>query len=166
MTATADISYGPLVPDDVMRCAELERTLFSGDGPWSPSALLSEIGSRHTTCLAARSGGQLVGYAVLAALGPAGDREFEVHTIGVDPAWQGSGIGRELLRRMLGVADAEAAPVVLDVRTDNVPAQTLYAAHGFEVVGLRPRYYRPSGADAHLMARPATSAVRPEGGTP
>ena len=44
---------------------------------------------------------------------------------------------------------------VLDVRTDNVPALTLYEAHGFEVVGLRPRYYRPSMADAHLMVRPA-----------
>jgi len=77
-----------------------------------------------------------------------------VHTIGVDPAHQGRGIGRALLRRMLAVADAESAPVILDVRTDNVPARTLYEAHGFEVVGLRPRYYRPSMADAHLMVRP------------
>ena len=53
------------------------------------------------------------------------------------------------------VADAEGAPVVLDVRTDNAPALALYRAHGFEVVGLRPRYYRPSMADAHLMVRPA-----------
>ncbi|WP_314038511.1 ribosomal protein S18-alanine N-acetyltransferase [Dietzia sp. CH92] len=155
---TADptgVVHDALGPDDAMRCAELETLLFPGDGPWSAAAFLSEIGSRHTTCLAARVDGALVGYAVLAGLGHEGDREYEVHTIGVDPAHQGRGIGRALLRRMLEVADAEAAPVVLDVRTDNVPARTLYEAHGFEIVGLRPRYYRPSMADAHLMVRPA-----------
>lgn len=153
------VVYEPLVADDAMSCARLEQVLFSGDGPWSAAAFLSEIGSRHTTCTAARSGDQLVGYSVLAALGREGDREFEVHTIGVDPAFQGRGIGRALLRRMLAVADAQSAPVVLDVRTDNVPARSLYAAHGFEVVGLRPRYYRPSMADAHLMVRPAGEGI-------
>lgn len=153
------VQYGPLVADDAMRCAELETVLFAVDGPWSAPTFLSEIGSRHNTCFAARLHGHLVGYAVLAALGHAGDREFEVHTIGVDPARQGLGIGRTLLRQMLDVADREHAPVVLDVRTDNVPARTLYEAHGFEIVGLRPRYYRPSNADAYLMVRPARSAT-------
>lgn len=157
------VIHDHLVADDAMRCAQLETVLFAGDGPWSAAAFLSEIGSRHTTCLAARLHGQLIGYAVLAALGTVGDREFEVHTIGVDPDHQGLGIGRTLLLRMLDVADAEGAPVVLDVRTDNLPARTLYEAHGFEIVGIRPRYYRPSMADAYLMTRPARprdSAVR------
>lgn len=153
------VQYGPLVADDAMRCAELEMELFATDGPWSAPTFLSEIGSRHNTCFAARLNGQLVGYAVLAALGPAGDREFEVHTIGVDPAQQGLGIGRTLLRQMLDVADREAARVVLDVRTDNLPARTMYEAHGFEIVGLRPRYYRPSKADAYLMVRTARSSA-------
>lgn len=149
------VVHDHLVPDDAMRCADLERALFPSDGPWSAAMFLSEIGSRHNTCFAARVDDVLVGYAVLAALGPRDDREYEVHTIGVDPAHQGRGIGRALLRRMLDLADADSAPVVLDVRTDNVPARTLYETHGFEVVGLRPRYYRPSMADAHLMVRPA-----------
>src|SRR5699024_7062356 len=136
----------PLAPGAAMGCAERERVLLAGDGPCPAPAFLSEIGSRHTTCLAARAGGELVGYAVLAALGPAGDREFEVHTIAVDPAAQGRGIGRGLLARLLAVADAEGAPVVLDVRTDNGPAVGLYTAHGFEVVGLRPRDASRPGA--------------------
>lgn len=152
------VTYGPLFADDAMACADLDYALFRADGPWSAAAFLSEIGSRHNTCFAARVDDQLVGYAVLAGLGPEGDREYreyEVHTIGVDPAHHGRGIGRALLHRMLDIADADAAPVVLDVRTDNTAARTLYEAHGFEVVGLRPRYYRPSMADAHLMVRPA-----------
>ncbi|KAA0916947.1 ribosomal protein S18-alanine N-acetyltransferase [Dietzia sp. ANT_WB102] len=157
------IVHDQLVADDAMRCAELERVLFPADGPWSAAALMSEIGSRHNSCFAARVDDLLVGYAVLAALGPEGDREYEVHTIGVDPSFQGRGIGRALLRRMLDVADADMAPVVLDVRTDNVPARTLYETHGFEVVGLRPRYYRPSMADAHLMVRPAVGGRERDG---
>jgi ribosomal-protein-alanine N-acetyltransferase len=151
------VVHGSLTADDAMRCAELEKVLFAGDGPWSAIAFLSEIAAPHTTCIAARVGDRLVGYAVLAALGGPGDREFEVHTIGVDPQYQGRGIGRAMLRRLLAPADAEGAPVVLDVRTDNVPARSLYEAHGFEVAGVRPRYYRPSMADAYLMIRPGRS---------
>ena len=79
--------------------------------------------------------------------------EAEIHTIGVDPAYQRLGIGRALLRGLLAVADAAAALVFLEVRTDNAAARALYEADGFTVVGLRKRYYRPSGADAYTMRR-------------
>ena len=36
---------------------------------------------------------------------------------------------------------------------DYDPARALYESEGFTVVGLRRRYYRPSGADAHTMRR-------------
>lgn len=147
------VEYTPLVADDAVACAALDRVLFGADGPWSAASFLSEIGSRHNRCFAARVNGELVGYAVLASLGSGGDREFEVHTIGVTATHQGLGIGRTLLRQMLDIVDAEGAPVLLDVRTDNKAARALYEAHGFEIVGLRPRYYRPSNADAYLMKR-------------
>ena len=149
-----EVVYDALLPDDAVRCAELERILFPGDDPWPAAAFLSEIGSRHNVYVAARCEGELVGYAGIALLGHRGDRECEVHTIGVDPAMQGRGIGRTLLGLLLDVADAEDARVFLDVRTDNTPALTLYRAHGFEIAGLRRRYYRPSNADAFLMVRP------------
>ena len=79
--------------------------------------------------------------------------QAEIHTIGVDPAYQRRGIGRELLRGLLAVADAAAATVFLEVRTDNDAAIALYVAEGFATVGLRRRYYRPSGADAYTMRR-------------
>jgi ribosomal-protein-alanine N-acetyltransferase len=99
----------------------------------------------------------LVGYGGVALLpGPLGrGSEAEIHTIGVDPAHQGRGIGRALLRALLEVADAAHATVFLEVRTDNDAAQALYASEGFAVVGLRKRYYAPSGADAHTMRRDA-----------
>ena len=97
----------------------------------------------------------LVGYAGLAFVAGPPHAEAEIHTIGVDPAHQRLGVGRALLRGLLAVADAAAATVFLEVRTDNDAARALYEAERFTVVGLRKRYYRPSGADAHTMRREA-----------
>jgi ribosomal-protein-alanine N-acetyltransferase len=152
-----------LRPADAARCAELERILFPDDDPWSEGAFRDELraGARY---LAARSlggarigtvrdGDGLVGYGGLAFVAGPPLPQAEIHTIGVDPAYQRRGIGRELLRGLLAVADAVAAAVFLEVRTDNDAAIALYLAEGFATVGLRRRYYRPSGADAYTMRR-------------
>ena len=151
---TATFTVDALAAADTERCAELEALLFAGDDPWSARAFREELraGSHY---VAARSGGVLVGYAGLAIVGGPPHAEAEVHTIGVDPAHQGRGVGRTLLRALLAVADAAHATVFLEVRTDNDPAHALYASEGFAVVGLRKRYYAPSGADAHTMRRDA-----------
>lgn len=146
------VTIGPLYRADAERCAELEELLFGGDDPWSPQAFRDAVTSGQLY-LAARAGSELVGYAGLAVVAGPPQAEAEVHTIGVDPAWQGYGIGRALLAKLIEAADQVHATVFLEVRTDNVPARTLYESCGFTVVGLRKRYYRPSGADAHTMRR-------------
>ena len=140
----------PMVPADALRCAELERVLFAGDDPWSPEAFLDALAAGHYY-LSARDGDSLIGYAGLAKVGA----EAEIHTIAVDPAHHRRGIGRALLRAVLD--HAADATVFLDVRTDNESAIKLYRSEGFEVVGTRRRYYRPSGADAFTMRRQAAS---------
>ncbi len=64
---------------------------------------------------------------------------------------------------LLAGADECAATVFLEVRWDNEAAIRLYRAHDFEVVGVRKRYYQPSGADAYTMRRPGRSTAE-EGG--
>ena len=147
-----EVTLGPLYRADAPRCAELERILFPGDDPWSAQAFRDEITIGHPY-FAARIGDDLVGYAGLAFVAGPPQAEAEVHTIGVDPQWQGHGIGRRLLDAILAVADEMKATVFLEVRTDNEPARCLYASTGFTVVGTRKRYYRPSGADAYTMRR-------------
>ena len=138
---------------DAPRCAALERLLFPGDDPWSAAAFRDELRAGHVYLAARDRRRLLVGYGGLAVLaGPPG-AEAEIHTIGVDPAFQGRGIGRALLRGLLAAADALHATVFLEVRTDNDAARALYESEGFAVVGLRRRYYQPSGADAHTMRR-------------
>jgi ribosomal-protein-alanine N-acetyltransferase len=148
----------PLQRKDFARCAELESILFPEDDPWRESAFQSELDAGYQYFGAYVETVGLVGYAGISVLGGPGDAEASVHNIGVDPAWQGKGIGRALLRALLARADAAGAPVYLEVRTDNEAAIGLYEVHGFTRIGRRRRYYWPSGADAYTMARPVRAA--------
>ncbi|MDT5344904.1 MAG: [ribosomal protein S18]-alanine N-acetyltransferase [Mycobacterium sp.] len=156
MTARSEpVTIGALTVADADRCAELEALLFPGDDPWPTAAFVRELAADHNHYVAARvsadGGDPLIGYGGISRLGRTPPFEYEVHTIGVDPAYQGRGIGRRLLDELLNVA--EGAVVHLEVRTDNATAIALYRSVGFTEVGLRRRYYRISGADAYTMRR-------------
>lgn len=154
MTACSEpVTLGALTPSDAQRCAELEAQLFDGDDPWPAAAFNRELASAHNHYVGARISETLVGYAGISRLGRRPPFEYEVHTIGVDPAYQGQGIGRRLLNELLDFADGGV--VYLEVRTDNDAAIALYHSEGFTQIGLRRRYYRVSGADAYTMRREA-----------
>ena len=162
-------TVGPLTPEAATRCAEIETELFAGDSPWPVAGFTSEIVAPHTRFIGLVTGAgtdqeELVGYAGLAKNGPANDPEFEIHTIGIDAAHQGRGWSRLLMDPLMELADADDGPVYLEVRTDNEPAIGLYRSYGFEIVGTRRNYYRPSGADAYTMVRPARSVRQDAGG--
>lgn len=146
------VTVGALTRADAQRCAELEAQLFDGDDPWPAAAFNRELACAHNHYVGARIE-TLVGYAGISRLGRTPPYEHEVHTIGVDPAYQGQGIGRRLLDELLAFADGGV--VYLEVRTDNEAAIGLYRSVGFEQIGLRRRYYRVSGADAYTMRREA-----------
>ncbi|MDV3127417.1 ribosomal protein S18-alanine N-acetyltransferase [Mycobacterium sp. 21AC1] len=146
------ITFDALTRADAQRCADLEAKLFAGDDPWPARAFLGELAAGHNHYIAARAEGTLVGYAGISRLGRTKPYEYEIHTIGVDPDFQGQGIGRRLLDDLLDFASG--GMVFLEVRTDNEPAIKLYESAGFTNIGLRKRYYRASGADAYTMQRP------------
>ncbi|MGW5151960.1 ribosomal protein S18-alanine N-acetyltransferase [Rhodococcus koreensis] len=141
-------------PSDAERCAELETQLFAGDNLWSAEAFRSELAHRHNRYVVIRDGaGTVIGYAGIALLGNTFSPESEVHTIGVDPAYRRKGFGSSLLSALLRLADEHGGSVFLEVRTDNAAAVELYHREGFEIVGIRRKYYQPSGADAYTMRR-------------
>jgi ribosomal-protein-alanine N-acetyltransferase len=150
------VTVGGLTRADAARCAELEALLFPGDDPWPAAAFDRELAAKHNYYVAARvagAGGPLVGYAGISRLGRKPPFEYEVHTIGVDPCYQGRGIGRRLLDELLAFADGGV--VYLEVRTDNEVAIGMYRSVGFDQIALRRRYYRISGADAYTMRKDA-----------
>ena len=152
------VQITPMAPADAARCAELERVLFPGDGPWSERAFLSELAAPHNHYVVAREDGVVLGYAGIALLGKGESAESEVHTIGVDPGAHRRGIGGKLFDALLAAADRHGGSVFLEVRTDNSPAIELYNREGFVVAGTRRNYYQPSGADAFTMQRPNKKA--------
>jgi ribosomal-protein-alanine N-acetyltransferase len=145
------VVLGPLTRTDAARCAELESQLFDGDDPWPARAFLAELEAKHNHYVAARADDKLVGYGGIARLGRKKPYEYEIHTIGVDAAYQGKGVGRQLLTALLEYANG--GTIFLEVRTDNDAAISLYESVGFVRVGMRRRYYRASGADAYTMRR-------------
>lgn len=149
-----------LTASDAARCAELETVLFPGETPWSKEVFQAEFRQPHTFYLGVQDteADLLVSYAGIGRMGPADDPEYEIHTIGTDPAHQRRGIGRMMMDNICFIADREKAPIFLEVRVDNVPAISLYEAYGFHRLGVRRNYYQPSGADAYTYKR--------EGGQP
>ncbi len=145
------VVLGALTRTDAARCAELESQLFDGDDPWPARAFLAELEAKHNHYVAARADDKLVGYGGIARLGRKKPYEYEIHTIGVDAAYQNKGIGRQLLTALLEYANG--GTIFLEVRTDNDAAISLYESVGFVRVGMRRRYYRASGADAYTMRR-------------
>ncbi|GAB2815008.1 ribosomal protein S18-alanine N-acetyltransferase [Actinocorallia aurea] len=136
---------------DLPAAMVLEHELF-GDESWTEGMLLEELAAmpdtRHYIVL--EEAGRVVGYAGLAAVAGDGD----VQTIGVSAASQGRGLGAALLTELLAEAARRGCRrVFLEVRADNEPAQKMYEKFGFVRIGVRKRYYQPSGVDAIMMRR-------------
>jgi ribosomal-protein-alanine N-acetyltransferase len=146
---------------------EIERALFPDDA-WTEGMLRGELAEQPTTrhyVVAFEPGTgsspesspesshessheEIVGYAGLCAVGDAGD----VQTIAVRADHWGHGVGAALLTALLTEAAARGCTsVYLEVRADNERAQKLYERFGFERIGVRKRYYQPSGVDAIVM---------------
>lgn len=130
----------------------LEAVLFPEE-QWSESMFWSELAQDSRVYLVAEREGpsgkpEVVGYAGLCAY----QGEAYIQTIGVVPQAQGTGIGGLLLTALLEEAVARHDDVVtLEVRADNPRARAIYERFGFLPIGVRKRYYQPSGTDAIVM---------------
>lgn len=106
-----------------------------------------------------KSWGRLLGWMAFQDNAPCGFilarkivQECEILTFAVKPTFQGKGVGRLLLRRLLNEMNI---PIFLEVATDNLSAIGLYESEGFEVLTIRQNYYECGPGqplkDAYLM---------------
>jgi [ribosomal protein S18]-alanine N-acetyltransferase len=80
--------------------------------------------------------------------------EAHIATLAVLPEYRQQGIGQRLLARALLEAIQKGAQLAtLEVRAGNQAAQAMYQRFGFEIVGLRPRYYKDNHEDAVIMTK-------------
>ena len=144
----AALRFRAMEAADLASVADLESRAF--EFPWSQRAFADCLAAGHE-CWKAELAGQGIGHGVVAVA--AG--EAHLLNVCVDPALQGRGFGRALLRHLLARATARGAGVVfLEARITNRVAMTLYFAQGFREIGRRRGYYPGANGreDAVVMA--------------
>jgi ribosomal-protein-alanine N-acetyltransferase len=140
---------------DVERLMPLERDLFPDDA-WTAEAYWSELAlaDRRSYLVAETADGELLGWGGLSCSSRAQGGDAEIMTLAVAPAAQGQGLGRVLLDQLREIAVRRGAGrLLLEVRSDNAAARALYAAAGFEQIGLRADYYTVT-VDAIILRLP------------
>jgi ribosomal-protein-alanine N-acetyltransferase len=133
--------------DDLPAVQQIERESFTT--PWPPHAYRSELeNNRLAYYLVARSDDRVVGFGGMWMMVD----EAHITTFAVGRAWRRQGVGEHLLTALLDYAiSRHASEATLEVRPSNHPARRLYEKYGFELVGVRPRYYTDDNEDALIM---------------
>lgn len=125
---------------------EIEKATFST--PWTADTFRSLMRRSSVELLVAEQDEELVGYAVLWCIA----EEGELANIAIRGDLRGEGLGSELLEQVIGVARKRGVlSLYLEVRSSNTAAGRLYAAGGFEEVGIRRDYYSKPTEDARVL---------------
>jgi len=133
----------------------LEQVIFPDDA-WPFEKLDDDLRSPFAHFLVSVDEDRIVGYAIAHHL--TGNDIADIHNIAVIESHRGRGVGAELLDALVSwTLDNGASAIMLEVRDDNIVAQSLYASRGFEVIATRAKYYQPSGVDALVMRREMTA---------
>jgi ribosomal-protein-alanine N-acetyltransferase len=136
---------------DLPQVIAIERRAFPT--PWSLAMFVLELSKASGVCLAAVSGGRLVGYLICSRY----ETVWHVMNVAVDPDRRREGVASALLSELYARVGEERARYTLEVRRSNHIAIHLYEREGFRAAGLRRRYYQDNGEDALVMWRtPAT----------
>ncbi len=140
---------------DIEQVLALEQIIFPT--PWSLKSYEFELdnnpASRQWVIEVEDAGGNwgIVAYSVCWILGD----EVHIANFAVASEYRRRGLGRRLLSHILLRALEEGMhSATLEVRAGNQAAQGLYAAYGFEQVGLRKQYYSDNREDALLLQLP------------
>lgn len=144
----------PMVARDVDEVVTVEGTAYRF--PWTRGNFIDSLASGYLAEVlhpSAAGPGPLLAYFVAMV----GVDELHLLNITVSPAWQGRGLGSDLLGAVQALGRARAlANLWLEVRESNHRARSLYRRRGFAEVGLRRGYYPADGRreDAIVMSLP------------
>ncbi|MFD1882204.1 GNAT family N-acetyltransferase [Paracoccus pacificus] len=128
------------------RMAAIHAASFTNPRPWSEPEFAAFLATPGVFALSGRDG-FLLGRTIL--------DEAELLTLAVEPAARRAGTGGRLTQAFADAARGRGARrAFLEVAADNLAAQALYLANGWQVAGRRKGYYRLAGhppLDAVLM---------------
>ena len=130
--------------NDIEKIMEIERVSF--ENPWSKPSFFRVMVDDVTKFFVADIDGKVVGYIVYWII----EDEAHVANIAVHPEMRGRGIGKKLLEKvLLDSGEKNVSCINLEVNEKNEVAKNFYFKYGFEIVGVRKRYY--SGHDDALL---------------
>jgi ribosomal-protein-alanine N-acetyltransferase len=141
-----------LVYSDLPSVLSIERRAFTT--PWSLAMFVLELSKPSGICLAATSGGGLIGYLVCSRYADV----WHLMNVAVEPGRRREGIATTLIGQLFDEAGADSR-YTLEVRTSNGAAIQMYQRFGFRPSGHRRRYYHDNGEDALIMWLEPTAAV-------
>ena len=150
---TPDLAIRRLNYADLPQVIAIERRAFPT--PWSLAMFVLELSKPSGVCLAAVSGGWLVGYLVCSRY----DTVWHLMNVAVDDRLLRRGIATALLDRLLLRTDRDGDRYTLEVRESNGPAIAMYERFGFRVEGRRRGYYHDNREDALIMWRTPPAGV-------
>ena len=149
------ISITRMTEHDLLEVVEIEEN--SGLSRWGWTAYYAELqGSNRNLMLVARvtntrpqrGSHNLAGY-IVARLGA---DELHINNVAVREGYRRSGIGRDLLTRILAEGKLLGVPTAfLELRAGNAAALALYEKCGFRVASRRKNYYSEPVEDALVM---------------
>jgi ribosomal-protein-alanine N-acetyltransferase len=132
--------------DDSRAILEMEEAIFHEPNP----LLYAMIESRPADgFIVAEENGELCGYL----LGTLLMDEARILLIAVKEGRRRMGIGSRLVSEYVESIKGRATMVRLEVRSNNLAAQTFYFKLGFRFIGMVSNYYR-NGDNAYIMVKP------------
>ncbi len=134
--------------EDLPEVIQIDRMSFSL--PWPEQTYRFEVSAnRMARCLVAETDEKKIVAMIVSWLVV---DELHIATIATHADHRRQGVGSRLL--MAALVDARERGMrraFLEVRRSNETAQAMYRKFGFQVTGIRPKYYRDNNEDAILM---------------
>lgn len=145
-----------LTRPDIEQILEIEKTSFKE--PWSLALFLEELICKDAFDYVVKScetkePKNVIAYVCSRIIGS----EMSILRIAVSKKMLGIGIASWLLNKLLEIAiSKKVTSVILEVRSSNKAALSLYNKAGFVTIGIRPNYYTETREDAIVLLKKLT----------
>lgn len=144
------IEFKPLTDKQLEQVMELDHICFGG--LWSLSSYKREIESPNSYLLVIvleqAEQEKVIGLGCFWAI----VEEAHITILAVHPDFQGQGLGKTLLEKLLQEAQIRNLErATLEVGESNQKALSLYDKFGFKEAGRRKKYYQKTGEDALIL---------------